>query len=63
MTVSPPPADRQKTPSAAEQLGHDRGTAPRTPRWVKVFLMVGIAVVVAIVIVHLAGGGMGNHLP
>jgi hypothetical protein len=38
-------------------------TAPRTPRWVKVFLIVAILAVVVLVIVHLAGGGMGNHLP
>jgi hypothetical protein len=38
-------------------------SAPRTPRWVKVFLFVAIVVVAVFLIVHLAGGGMGNHLP
>lgn len=63
MTESPPLADQRKTPSAAESLSRDQRQAPGTPRWVKVFLIVAIVVVLVFVIVHLAGGGMGNHLP
>jgi len=33
-----------------------------TPRWVKVFGVIAIIVLVAFVILHLAGGGPGLHL-
>ena len=33
-----------------------------TPRWVKVFGIVAIIVIVAFVILHLAGGGPGRHM-
>lgn len=38
-----------------------RGSAPSTPRWVKVFGVIVVVLVVVLVIVHLAGGGMGSH--
>jgi hypothetical protein len=31
------------------------------PRWVNAFAAIGIALVVAFVILHLAGGGMRSH--
>jgi hypothetical protein len=31
------------------------------PRWVKVFGIIFIALVVLFVILHLAGGGLGDH--
>ena len=33
-----------------------------TPRWVKLFGIVAIIVIVAFVILHLAGGGPGRHM-
>jgi len=33
-----------------------------TPRWVKVFGIVGIVVGVLFVVLHLAGGGPGRHM-
>jgi len=33
-----------------------------TPRWVKVFGIIAIMVLVAFVILHLAGGGPGRHM-
>lgn len=33
-----------------------------TPRWVKVFGVIAIVVLVAFVILHLAGGGPGRHM-
>ena len=36
---------------------------PHMPRWVKIFALVGGVLVVTFLIVHLAGGGFGNHLP
>ena len=33
----------------------------RTPRWVYVLGIVGVMLVVLFAVVHLAGGGFGNH--
>jgi hypothetical protein len=40
---------------------HGRGSAPNTPRWVKVFGIVALVLVLLFVIVHLTGHGLGNH--
>ena len=45
---------------ANSDLDSDVG-AP-TPRWVKVFGVIAIVVLIAFVILHLAGGGPGRHL-
>jgi hypothetical protein len=37
------------------------GTAPRTPRWVKMFGVVAIVLVVAFLILHLTGNGLHGH--
>jgi hypothetical protein len=37
------------------------GDDTRTPRWVKVFAIVAIVLVLLFVIIHLAGGGLGGH--
>lgn len=42
--------------------GPDRGSITATPRWVKVFGMIALVVVVLFVILHLTGGGLGRHL-
>jgi len=34
-----------------------------TPRWVKVFGIIGIGLVLLFVILHLTGGGFGRHTP
>ena len=39
----------------------DPGSPPSTPRWVKVFGIIVIVLVLAFVILHLAGGGFGTH--
>lgn len=39
----------------------DRGSPPSTPRWVKVFGIIAIVLVLLFVILHLAGGGFGGH--
>ena len=46
--------------------GHSTVTTKRrtdtgTPRWVKVFGLVGLALVVLFVVLHLTGHGMGAH--
>lgn len=40
-----------------------RASAEQTPRWVKVFGLVALVVVVAFVVIHLTVGGLGNHGP
>jgi hypothetical protein len=37
--------------------------APGAPRWVKVSVGVAILLVAVFVVVHVAGGGLGNHGP
>lgn len=41
------------------------GTAKPTgiPRWVKIFAIAAVVLVLLFLVVHLAGGGMGNHSP
>ena len=44
----------------------DRGSTPSTPRWVKVFGIIVIVLVLLFVILHLTGnslGGPGGHTP
>jgi hypothetical protein len=39
----------------------DTGDDTGTPRWVRVFGIIGIIVVLLFVILHLTGGGVGGH--
>lgn len=39
----------------------DRGSPPGTPRWVKVFVIGFIVLVLLFVILHLMGLGFGGH--
>ena len=41
----------------------DRGSPPSTPRWVKVFGIILIVLVLAVVIMHLTGTNLGGHIP
>jgi hypothetical protein len=54
------------------QLEPDRGSAPGTPRWVKVFGIIALVAVLLVVIMLLTGGhgpgrhtsgGLGGHTP
>ena len=40
----------------------DGGSPPPTPRWVKAFGLVALALVLLFVIKHLAGGGFRGHM-
>jgi hypothetical protein len=40
----------------------DRRSLAGVPRWVKVFVIVFIALVVLFVILHLTGNGFGDHM-
>ncbi len=44
-------------------VGPDRGSPPSTPRWVKVFGIIVIVLLLLFVILHLTGGGLGGHTP
>lgn len=48
-------------------VGPDRGSPPGTPRWVKVFGIIVIILVLLFVVLHLSGnspfGGPGGHIP
>ena len=52
----------------ARDLGEDMPGLPptpddeRLPRWVRVFAIIATVLVLIFVIVHLAGGGFGNHM-
>jgi hypothetical protein len=39
----------------------ERGTTISTPRWVKVFVITAIALVLLVVILHLTGSSLGSH--
>lgn len=60
MTERPDPTD---TPDAGSGRKPVRSAEPGTPRWVKAFLIAAVILVVAFVVIHLAGGGMGSHTP
>ncbi|MET1086091.1 MAG: hypothetical protein ABWY04_03060 [Arthrobacter sp.] len=57
--------ERLERPADEEQSanGPRRGPEPRTPRWVKAFIVVAGLAVVAFAVLHLTGGGMGSHTP
>jgi hypothetical protein len=42
-------------------VGPDRGSTTSTPRWVSVFGIIVILLVLLFVIMHLTGGGLGHH--
>jgi hypothetical protein len=43
-------------------LGSDFGSPPSTPRWVYVFGIVVIVLILLFIILHFAGGGFGRHM-
>ena len=43
--------------------GRHRDESPPAPRWVKVFGLIAVVLVVGFVILHLAGGGFRGHGP
>ena len=64
-------ADLPPYPDSKGDTGHDTGvrpdraSPPSTPRWVKVFGIIAIVLVLLFVILHLTGnspfGGLGGH--
>ena len=43
------------------QRAPGRGGPPGTPRWVKVFMIVFIALVLLVIVLHILGFGFGGH--
>ena len=41
---------------------NDRESVAGTPRWVKLFGLAAVVVVLLIIGIHLAGGGLGGHM-
>lgn len=52
-------ADQPPYPDSNSDTGDDN----RTPRWVKVFGIIAIVLVLGFVILHLTGSGLGRHTP
>lgn len=54
-------------PPAYEETGHntgvepDRGSSTGPPRWVKVFGIVALVLVVTVAVLHLTGRGFSHH--
>jgi hypothetical protein len=42
-------------------VGLDRGSLPSTPRWVKVFGIIAVLLILLFIILHLTGQGPGLH--
>lgn len=36
---------------------------PRTPHWVKAFVIAAVVLAAAFAVLHLTGGGIGSHTP
>jgi hypothetical protein len=63
MADPPPYLDSDNYTSEDTRVGPDRGSAISTPRWVKVFGIILIVLVLLFVILHLTGRGLGGHTP
>ena len=61
--ISPGPTEEGTplTPPASNRRP-DHTSPPGTPRWVKVSVIIFIAVVLIVVILNLTGHGFGNHM-
>jgi hypothetical protein len=57
--VDPPPSPHSNGDTG---MGPDRGSPPSTPRWVYVFGIGALVLVVLVVILHLTGNGFGPHM-
>ena len=57
MTDPPSPPDS----AGDNDIGHDGESPPSVPRWVKVFGIIALLLVVLFVARHLTGGGFRGH--
>lgn len=56
-----PYGQRKQHAQGDTDVGPDRGSTSSTPRWVKVFGIIVIVLVLLFVILHLTGRGLGSH--
>ncbi|WP_426998463.1 hypothetical protein [Pseudarthrobacter sp. N5] len=63
MADLPPDRDTKDSPHPDTGARRRRGPLAGAPRWVKVFGIIAVVLVLLFVISHLAGGGMGGHAP
>jgi hypothetical protein len=63
MADPPPYTDSNSKTGDDTREKPDPGSPPSTPRWVKVFGIIVIVLVLLFVILHLTGGGLGGHTP
>ncbi len=63
MANPPPYTDSNSDTGDDTRVRPDRGSTTSTPRWVKVFGIIAIVLVLLFVIMHLTGGGLGGHTP
>lgn len=62
MASTPPLPERNADTSASPRRRPDRGSPPSTPRWVIVFGVIALTLVVLVVVLHLSGGGFGGMM-
>jgi hypothetical protein len=61
LTQDPERGQRGVVSRSERGVGPDRGSTTRTPRWVSVFGIIVILLVLLFLIMHLTGGGPGRH--
>lgn len=60
---TPPYPDSNSDTDDDTRVRPDSGSPPSTPRWVKVFGIITLVLVLLFVILHLTGRGFGGHTP
>lgn len=63
MADLPPDSDTSDGSNPDTGVRRHRGPVAGAPRWVKVFGIIAVVLVLLFVISHLAGGGIGGHTP
>jgi hypothetical protein len=63
MADSLPDPDGDRHAGLGIQMGSDLGQAPRMPRWVKVFGIAFLVLVLLFVVMMASGHGPGRHMP
>ena len=63
MAASPPDPNSTRNTNTGSRLRPDPVAPPSMPRWVKILGAIVVILILAFVIVHLAGGGFSGHAP
>jgi hypothetical protein len=63
MADPPPYPDSNSNTGDDTRVRPDYRATTSTPRWVKVFGIIVIILILLFVILHLTGGGLGGHTP